>query len=91
MLVRSLGCMYGLTFCIVILYENHIMRCTMKAMRRLWGWLCWEDGGLMWLFRKYALFKLSVMSGHRAWGCVCWRGLVIYSLELIANYVLEFW
>lgn len=45
----------------------------------------------MWLFRKYALFKLSVMSGHRAWGCVCWRGLVIYILELIANYVLEFW
>lgn len=26
---------------------------TMKAMRRLWGWLCWEDGGLMWMFRKY--------------------------------------
>ena len=51
---------WALTFCIVILYGNHVMRCIMKAMRSLSGWLCWEDGCHMWLFRRHLLFKLLV-------------------------------
>ena len=31
---------WALTFCIVIIYENHVMRCIMEAMRTLSEWLC---------------------------------------------------
>ena len=48
------------TFCIVILYRNHIMRCIMEVTRSLSRWLCWEDDCLMQLFRRYILFKPSV-------------------------------
>jgi hypothetical protein len=35
---------WALTFCIVILYGNHVMSCIMDTMRSLSSWLCWEDG-----------------------------------------------
>lgn len=32
------------TFCIVVLYWIHYMKCTMEAMRGLSRWLCRDDG-----------------------------------------------
>lgn len=55
-----------LYFYIVILFENHVMRCTIATRSSLSRWLCWEVRCLMWLFIRYILLRLLVKT------CMSW-------------------
>ena len=74
------------TLCMVVLCWDLMMKCTIDAT--ILGWLCWVDGRLMWLFKRYILLRLSV---NMCMPCGVFWVLAIASLNNMKFGVEYFW
>lgn len=49
-----------MTFCIVMLWVDHMIWLTTTKISSLLGWLCWNDRCLVWLYIRWMLSRLFV-------------------------------